>query len=264
MARRVKESVTPICGETPTCGHCLARHPAAGGALSQEEIEEIHMDGRRIHLPARRRLTARLGGDAALINLTSGVVKISPTAGTREKGKADKMNGGSNGSSGSSGSGSGGGSGGSGVGVVFAPDIVSPSDGMITALSDCQMCCFSSTGLRRLFGRHPRLQERFLRHSLESLHRAREQATLLNRPRAMERVAGLFWSCARAAEERGEPCEEITMPMRGTEMAALLGLSKETVSRCVSALRTGGLLRPLGRSRFGVSDLNALRRACGG
>ena len=214
------------------------------------------MDGRRIHLPARRRLTARLGGDAALINLTSGVVKISPTAAARKEGKGD--------GTGTGGDGMGGDGGGVGVGVIFAPDIVSPADGMITALSDCQMCCFSSAGLRRLFGRHPRLQERFLRHSLESLHRAREQAALLNRPRAMERVAGLFWSCVRAAEARGEGGGEIAMPMRGTEMAALLGLSKETVSRCVSALRTGGLLRPLGRQRFGVPNPAALRAACGG
>ena len=245
MARLANGTAFPGCGESPTCGHCLARHPAAGGALSAEEVEEIHKDGRRIDLPARRRLTARLGGDAALINLTSGVVKISPTAETRERGKN--------------------GMDGVGVGVIFAPDIVSPRDGMITALSDCRMCCFSSLGLRRLFGCHPRLQERFLRHSLESLHRAREQAALLSRPRAMERVAGLFWSCARAAAAGGEFNNEIAMPMRGPEMAALLGISKETVSRCVSALRAEGLLRPLkGRSRFGVPDADALRRVCGG
>ena len=222
-------------GDSETCGHCLARHPAAGGALSCEEVADIHSDGRRIFLPARRRLTPRMAGDSALINLTSGAVKIVPTP---------KLAG--------------------GVGVIFAPDIVSPSDGAITALSDCEMCCFSSAGLRRLFARHPRLQGRFLSHSLESLHRAREQSALLNRPRAIERVAGLFWSCVRAAETRGDIGGGVVMPMRGVEIAALLGLSKETVSRCVSALRSDGLLRPLGRSRFGVPNPDALREICSG
>ena len=234
-----------FCGETrATCAHCLARHPAAGGALSAEEVAEIHLERSRIRLPARRRLAAKAGTGAALINLTAGVVKISPK---RARG-AVNINGADD----------------LGVGVVFAPDIVSPQDGAITALADCEMCCFSSAGLRRLFSRHPRLQERFLRHSLESLHRAREQAALLNRPRAMERVAALFWSCARAAETRGERGGEIAMPMRGVEMAALLGLSKETVSRCVSALRADGHLRPLDRTRFVVPDMHALRALCGG
>ena len=232
-----------FCGETrATCAHCLARHPAAGGALSAEEVAEIHLERSRIRLPARRRLAAKAGTGAALINLTAGVVKISPKRVRGVAGGADDA----------------------GVGVVFAPDIVSPQDGAITALADCEMCCFSSAGLRRLFARHPRLQERFLRHSLESLHRAREQAALLNRPRAMERVAALFWSCARAAETRGERGGEIAMPMRGVEMAALLGLSKETVSRCVSALRADGHLRPLDRTRFVVPDMHALRALCGG
>ena len=241
-ASKTRAAASANLGQSETCGHCLARHPAAGGALSCSEVMDIHSDGKRVFLPARRRLTSRMAGDSALINLTAGAVKIFPSPNAARSGN----------------------SGAAGVGVIFAPDIISPSDGAITALSDCEMCCFSSSGLRRLFARHPRLQERFLRHSLESLHRAREQATLLNRPRAMERVAGLFWSCVRAAETRGAGVEDIAMPMRGAEMAALLGLSKETVSRCVSALRTKGLLRPLGRSRFGVPKPEALREICGG
>ena len=232
------QAANNFCGESETCGHCLARHPAAGGALSDAEVAEIHMERRRIRLPARRRLTAKTGGDAALINLTVGAVKISPPV---------KLE-----------------NGGAGVGVIFAPDIVSPPEGAITALTDCEMCCFSSEGLRRLFERHPRLQERFLRHSLESLRRAREQSALLTRPRAMERVAGLFWSCARAAETRGERGGKIPMPMRRPEMGALLGLSEGTVSRCVSVLRAGGLVRPAGRFRFSVPNPEALREACGG
>ena len=258
------------CGGAETCGWCLARHPAVGGALSEEEVAEIHLDRRRIRLAARRRLTEKIGGDAALINLTVGAVKISPMAGAGERGKVGPTGAGgpdANGPAGPAGpdaNGVGGVEGVEGVGVIFAPDIVSPRDGAITALTDCEVCCFSAAGLRRLFARHPRLQERFLRHSLEALHRAREQAALFNRPRAMERVAGLFWSCVRASASRGGVGGEVVMPMRGVEMAALLGLSKETVSRCVSALRTDGLLRPLGRSRFGVPNPDALREVCGG
>ena len=255
------------CGGAETCGWCLARHPAVGGALSEEEVAEIHLDRRRIRLAARRRLTEKIGGDAALINLTVGAVKISPMAGAGERGKVGPAGADANGLVGPAGpdaNGVGGVEGVEGVGVIFAPDIVSPRDGAITALTDCEVCCFSAAGLRRLFARHPRLQERFLRHSLEALHRAREQAALFNRPRAMERVAGLFWSCVRASASRGGVGGEVVMPMRGVEMAALLGLSKETVSRCVSALRTDGLLRPLGRSRFGVPNPDALREVCGG
>ena len=75
------------CGGAETCGWCLARHPAVGGALSEEEVAEIHLDRRRIRLAARRRLTEKIGGDAALINLTVGAVKISPMAGAGERGK---------------------------------------------------------------------------------------------------------------------------------------------------------------------------------
>ena len=224
--------------------------------LSEAEAAEIHLERTRLRLPAGRRLTARAGRGAALINLTAGAVKIASAgnalAGTGKAGKAGKA-------------GSAGRWVGVGVGVVFAPDIVSPRDGEVVALSDCELCCFSEAGLRRLFSRHPRLQESFLRHSLEALRRAREQAALLSRPRAAERVAALLWSAVRAAGLRdgGDDCA-VAMPMRNTEAALLLGLSKETVSRCLAELRTAGLLHPVGRRRYQVPDPDALREMCGG
>ena len=222
--------------------------------LSEAEAAEIHLERTRLRLPAGRRLTARAGRGAALINLTAGAVKIASAG---------------NASAGTGKAGSAGGAGrgwvGVGVGVVFAPDIVSPRDGEVVALSDCELCCFSEAGLRRLFSRHPRLQESFLRHSLEALRRAREQAALLSRPRAAERVAALLWSAVRAAGLRdgGDDCA-VAMPMRNTEAALLLGLSKETVSRCLAELRTAGLLHPVGRRRYQVPDPEALREMCGG
>ena len=218
--------------------------------LSEAEAAEIHLERTRLRLPAGRRLTARAGRGAALINLTAGAVKIASagnaSAGTGKAGRTGRT-------------------GWVGVGVVFAPDIVSPRDGEVVALSDCELCCFSEAGLRRLFSRHPRLQESFLRHSLEALRRAREQAALLSRPRAAERVAALLWSAVRAAGLRdgGDDCA-VAMPMRNTEAALLLGLSKETVSRCLAELRTAGLLHPVGRRRYQVPDPDALREMCGG
>ncbi len=148
--------------------------------------------------------------------------------------------------------------------LLLSPDFIGPFAGgeslSAVALSRCELCCFDQASLAQVFARHPRLQARFLRHFMDALARLRAESALLLRPQASAKVAALLWMLAR----RHPPGAEIALPLKGVEVAELLGLAAETVSRMMSRLRADRIIQPLGRGRFRVPDLDRLRQFADG
>ena len=224
------------------CRHCLGRHPATGGMLSRAETDLIHEHRTRLRFGARETICRRGKAPPFFIgNLISGVLKLSFAA---TPGEVDAL--------------------------LFPGDFLGPfgDSAAVTctaaALSDCELCCFEGAGLHRVFARHPRLQENFLQHFADAIERARQDAAKLRRPQATARVAALLTIFAeRADAERSgngngasndpsgkappNKAGKVQLPLRRTEMALLLGLTTETVSRCLSRMRHNGIIRPLSR-----------------
>ena len=231
--------------EEAVCRHCLGRHPATGGMLSRAETDLIHEHRTRLRFGARETICRRGKAPPFFIgNLISGVLKLSFAA---TPGEVDAL--------------------------LFPGDFLGPfgDSAAVTctaaALSDCELCCFEGAGLHRVFARHPRLQENFLQHFADAIERARQDAAKLRRPQATARVAALLTIFAeRADAERNDrdngasnaspgktppskanKAGKVQLPLRRTEMALLLGLTTETVSRCLSRMRHNGIIRPLSR-----------------
>jgi len=218
--------------EEEVCRYCLGRHPATGGMLSQAETDLIHAHRKRRRFRAQQSICAAGRTPPFFIgNLIEGVVKLSFAA----PGAVDAL--------------------------LFPGDFLGPfGDGRPTctaaALTDCELCCFRSAGLHRVFERHPRLQENFLQHFAEAVERAREDAAKLRRPQAAARVAALLnIFAARAANGApGDGDIEVKLPLRRAEMGLLLGLSPETVSRALGRMRDDGVIRPLSRRAWLIKD----------
>lgn len=135
------------------------------------------------------------------------------------------------------------------------------ADCTATALTDSELCLFPTGLIERELRTHPGLMERVLRATIEQLEESRALIDLIGRRDARARVAGLLLLFLEGSCE-GEPRngDSIEMPLNRGEMASLLGLTIETVSRQLSQLEAEGVLRRNGLRFIDILKIAALRR----
>lgn len=137
------------------------------------------------------------------------------------------------------------------VGELFAPfahhDVV--------ALTDSRLCVFSQADMDNAITRYPQLARALLRRSQDDLYETRQLIVLTSRRSAVQRVAGLICSVAEAASHSPcHPAREVSMPISRSEMAQLLGLTVETVSRTITRLEQDGLIKRKGARGIELAD----------
>ncbi len=138
----------------------------------------------------------------------------------------------------------------------------------VTATTDLLMCCFRRKPFEDLLLSTPHVAQRLLEMTLDELDAAREWLLLLGRKTALEKIASLLVIIARrgaALEARPQATRKIVfdLPLTREQMADYLGLTLETVSRKVTALKTAGLIALEGNRRVTVFDLDALVNIAG-
>lgn len=144
------------------------------------------------------------------------------------------------------------------VGEMFTPF---PSYD-VTALTDSQVCLLSRKDLEDAVERHPALGLALLRRAQEDLHEARELLDLSRRKGAAARVAGLILAFARAASDSPcHPAASFDLPLTRGEIAAMLGLTIETVSRQLGELEADGAIKRKGARGIAMIAPAQLERA---
>ncbi|MFD2739981.1 transcriptional regulator FnrL [Sulfitobacter aestuarii] len=137
----------------------------------------------------------------------------------------------------------------------------------VTALRDVTLCCFRRKPFEAMLARTPHLNARLLDMSLDELDVAREWMLLLGRKTAREKITCLLTLVARrkAALQRRKLADGLTfeIPMSREAMANYLGLTIETVSRQISALRKEKILELQGTRRITLLDLTRLAAQTG-
>ena len=132
----------------------------------------------------------------------------------------------------------------------------------VTATTDVTLCCFQRKPFEQLMVTHPHVAQRLLEMMLDELDAAREWMLLLGRKTAREKIASLLAIIARrdASLSRPRPDGMITfdLPMTRESMADYLGLTLETVSRQVSALKKSGVIELKGKRKVTVPDFDRL------
>src|SRR6187399_1503952 len=137
------------------------------------------------------------------------------------------------------------------IGELFAPfahhDVV--------ALTDSELCVFPRSEMSRAVDKHPRLAQALLRRSQEDLLQSRELLALSGRRSAGAKVAGLLAGLAEAASESScHAAREFDLPLTRGEIAGMLGLTIETVSRALTRFERDGMIRRKGARGIELLD----------
>jgi len=220
------------------CAGCPVRDRAACSVLSEAERDALARSGRTRHLRRGELLFAAGDEEAACATLVRGALKVAATdADGTERILALVHPAGF-------------------VGELFAPfahhDVV--------ALTDSELCVFARRDMGHAVDLHPALAQALLRRSQEDLHRARDLLALSGRS-AAERLARLILAFAEAASD--SPCHEaphFDLPLSRGEMAGLLGVTIETISRTLGRFEREGLIARKGARGIDLLDPARLRQ----
>lgn len=207
------------------CAACPVRDRAACSALDGEERVELARLGRHRELAPGEILFAADEDNDRCATLVSGALKIStleddgserllsliPPAGF--------------------------------VGELFAP--VARFE--VAALTRSEVCLFSRREYEAAVERYPALARALLRRSSEDLFGARSLMAIVARTSARAKVGAFLLATGQAASD--SPCHAaptFELPLSRSEMAGLLGLTIETISRQLTALERSGAIRRKG------------------
>lgn len=136
----------------------------------------------------------------------------------------------------------------------------------VIAETDVMLCCFRRKPFERLIEETPHVGQRLLEMTLDELDAAREWMLVLGRKTAREKIASLLYMIAvrMASLQAGETDGAVfTLPITRETMANYLGLTIETVSRQMSALKKEGVIAFDERRDIRVPDLAALKAETG-
>lgn len=137
----------------------------------------------------------------------------------------------------------------------------------VTAVSETVICCFRRKPFEKLLVEMPHVQQRLLEMALDELDAARDWMLLLGRKTAREKIASLLAIIARRnatlnlADVTGSMVFDL--PLTREAMADYLGLTLETVSRQISALKKDGVISLEGKRHVTVPDFDRLLAEAG-
>jgi CRP/FNR family transcriptional regulator, anaerobic regulatory protein len=144
------------------------------------------------------------------------------------------------------------------VGEMFAP--VAHHD--IVALTDSRLCLFSRRDYEAALSRFPDLAQALLRRSSAELLEARTLLDLKGRKSAEAKIAGLILAFAKSASDSScHSARDFELPLSRSEIASLLGLTIETVSRQFTRLERSGMIMRKGARGLSLRDAPALEAA---
>jgi CRP/FNR family transcriptional regulator, anaerobic regulatory protein len=218
---------------TLACASCPVRDSAACSVLSEEERAALSRAGRTVPLKKGEMLFAAGDESHACATLVTGALKVTSFDRDGEERILALIH--------PAGF----------VGELFQP--FAQHD--VVALTDCTLCVFARSEMEQALDKHPALSRALLRRSQDDLHAARELLELTGKQDAATRIAGLIMSLARAASDSPcHPARDFELPLSRGEMAQMLGLTIETVSRRMTQFEKGGMIAKKGARGIELVD----------
>lgn len=225
------------------CETCAVRDHAICAALDRQGREALSQMGRRVVVERGQRLIWEGDQSMVVANVIEGTLKLSiSTADGREQI----------------------------VGMAYPSDFIGRPFGKtsghtVTALARSDVCVFPRTDFERMAKGHAALEHALLDRTLTELDRARGWMLLLGRKSAREKVASFLLDMARrcggVADNPDRPsAARFTLPVNRQQIADILGTTIETVSRILSELKQGGIIRLPSRSDIEILDRDAVER----
>ena len=227
------------------CGDCPIRHRAVCARCEADELQRLEQI--KYYRTYQAGQTLIWSGDRMdfVASVVSGIATLTPTM---EDGRRQM------------------------VGLLLPSDFVgrpgrSTAAYDVTATTDLVMCCFRKKPFEELMVSTPHIGQRLLEMTLDELDAAREWMLLLGRKTAREKIASLLAIIARRdASLRVKAAKGalvFDLPLTREEMADYLGLTLETVSRQMSALKRDGVILLDGKRHVTIPDLDRLLEEAG-
>ena len=230
-----------------SCDLCVVRNRAICSALNASELEALNAIGRRRTLAAGESLMWEGEESVLVANVIEGVLKLA--TGT-EDGREQI------------------------VGVVYPSDFIGRPFGTtsahgVTALTDARVCVFSRRDFETFAQSHPGLEHKLLERTLGELDRTRRWMLLLGRKSAGEKVASFLLEMSerlvdpgcQISFEHGE--RRMALPFSRQQIADVLGLTIETVSRQFTRLKAEGIIDLPSRREVIIRDAEGLAAEAG-
>ena len=137
----------------------------------------------------------------------------------------------------------------------------------VIATTDLLMCCFRKKPFEKVMQDTPHVSQRLLEMTLDELDAAREWMLLLGRKTAREKIASLLAIIARRdASLKLKPAQgkfAFGLPLTREAMSDYLGLTLETVSRQMSALKRDRVIELEGKRHVIIPDFDRLLEEAG-
>ncbi|MEM6940743.1 MAG: Crp/Fnr family transcriptional regulator [Pseudomonadota bacterium] len=227
--------------EREKCGSCPIRHRAVCARCDDDELSRLEQIKSYSTIEAGQPIIWR--GDA-LVTFSSIVSGIASLSRTMEDGRTQV------------------------VGLLLPSDFIGRPgrafvDFDVTAVSNVTLCQFRRKPFERLVDEVPHISQRMMEMALDELNAAREWMVLLGRKTAREKIATFLEMIVRRSAVPHHQISRYTLPLTREEIANFLGLTLETISRQLSAMKKEGLVEFEGRRNFVIKDFQALHRASG-
>ena len=229
------------------CDHCPVRHRAVCGAMDEVQIRKLGQIAHRKKIAQGQTIISDEEPVDFFANVISGAVKLIKTL---PDGRQQI------------------------VGLLFAPDFLGRAYSKnnpytAEAATEVEICTFSNSAFERLVGEYPGLQSRLFQHTLDELDAARDWMLLLGRKTAEEKVASFLLMLARRSLLIG--CQHTSapgmaafaLPLTRADIADYLGLTIETVSRQLTRLKSGNVIRLSSNRQIMVPDMARLTQVAG-
>jgi CRP/FNR family transcriptional regulator len=230
-----------------SCDACAVRERAICAALDADEVKALSAIGRQRSIAAGQSLIWEGDESMLVANVIEGVLKLS--TGTQDGRELT-------------------------VGVVYPSDFIGRPFGAttrhtVTALTDARVCVFSREDFDGFAQSHPALEHKLLKRTLTELDRTRLWMLLLGRKGARQKVATFLLDMSErlvglagdSADER--PLDRFELPFSRQQVADVLGLTIETVSRQLTALKREGVIDLPSRREVVIRDRAALEALAG-
>lgn len=227
----------------PKCSECPIRHRAVCSRCDADEIEQLEQIKSYKTFAAGDPILWR-GDDLTYVaSVVEGVATLSKTM---EDGRIQM------------------------VGLLMPSDFIGRPDRQtidfdVVAATDLTLCCFQRKPFEKLLVTVPHVSQRLLEIAMDELDAARDWMLLLGRKTAREKIATFVEMMVRRqhVDGLGLDHEPLVLPLTRDEISNYLGLTLETVSRQLNALKKEGVLQFVDRRRFEVIDVAALHAASG-
>lgn len=223
------------------CEACSIRNRAICADLDNQEINLLNKIGRRRTLRAGEPLLWEGEEAVRVANVIDGVLKLS----TRTNDGREQI-----------------------LGLAYPSDFLGRPFGDTTpygveALTDADVCVFERKDFDRFAREHPRLEHRLLERTLAELDRTRRWMLLLGRMNAEQKLATFLLEMTDrlgpVAPLQLDRAERLALPLSRQQIADVLGLTIETVSRQFTRMKAERLIDLPSRREVVILDRAGLK-----